>query len=351
MIIDNASIQLESERSFVRQHQRSESLQIQIGGRGPQQIPVDGLNVDRLGADSDILEISDSLMSSARQIARAKQKADPDDEDLAADSELRLFKMLMEKLLKKKVDVKEFEPGEAGGRGTPDRGTGGAAMPGGNVGLAYDYHEYYHEAEQTSFSARGVVQTKDGRQIDFNLDLEMSREFTSEESISLRMGTLTDPLVLNFDGDTADLTDGKFSFDLDADGDEEEISFLSSNSAFLAFDRNGDGTINDGSELFGPQSGDGFADLAAYDEDGNRFIDEADSIYNKLSLYNKDANGDDVVVSLKERNVGAIYLGNVNTQFNINDAANQTKGVVRSSGVFLEETGGVGTIQHLDLSA
>ena len=40
-------------------------------------------------------------------------------------------------------------------------------------------------------------------------------------------------------------------------------------SGYLALDKNGDGTINDGSELFGTRNGDGFADLAQYDEDGN----------------------------------------------------------------------------------
>ncbi len=39
--------------------------------------------------------------------------------------------------------------------------------------------------------------------------------------------------------------------------------------------------INDGSELFGTSSGDGFKDLATYDEDENGWIDENDSIFSK----------------------------------------------------------------------
>ena len=67
-----------------------------------------------------------------------------------------------------------------------------------------------------------------------------------------------------------ELSDQTFYFDLDADGKEEEISVLNG-SGYLALDKNGDGVINDGSELFGTKNGDGFADLARYDEDG-RFI-------------------------------------------------------------------------------
>ena len=65
----------------------------------------------------------------------------------------------------------------------------------------------------------------------------------------------------------AEVSDQTFYFDLDADGKEEEISVLNG-SGYLALDKNGDGTINDGSELFGTRNGDGFADLAQYDEDG-----------------------------------------------------------------------------------
>ena len=88
-----------------------------------------------------------------------------------------------------------------------------------------------------------------------------------------------DPLVVNFDGTAAQLSDAKFSFDLQRDGQNETLPTLGSGSGFLALDLNGDGKINDGGERFGPRSGDEFADLAQYDGDGNPWIDEADPIY------------------------------------------------------------------------
>ena len=54
---------------------------------------------------------------------------------------------------------------------------------------------------------------------------------------------------------------------------------LGSGSGFLALDKNGNGKIDDGSELFGTKSGDGFADLAEYDSDGNGWIDEKGRVY------------------------------------------------------------------------
>lgn len=211
---------------------------------------------------------------------------------------------------------------------------------------------YVMEQESTSFSAAGVARTADGREIQFNVDLQMSRAFAgSFFSSKDEQVVLTDPLVINLSSDTATVSDQKFYFDLDADGRKEEISSLGSGSGFLAYDKNNDGVINDGSELFGTKSGDGFADLAQYDQDGNGWIDENDSIFNDLKVWVKDEDGSDRLLNLKEANVGAIYLGSANTQFHLNDAVtNETKGVIQKSGVFLHETGEVGTIQHVDLA-
>lgn len=207
------------------------------------------------------------------------------------------------------------------------------------------------EQESVSFSATGIAKTADGREITFGVDLEMSRGFAgSFLEGSAENVVLTDPLVINLDAGTASVSDQKFFFDLDADGDKEEISSLGQGSGFLAFDENEDGTINDGSELFGTKSGDGFADLAKYDEDGNGWIDENDQIFKKLKVWTKDKEGKDKLIDLKSADVGAIYLGSANTQFHLNDTTNKTNAVIQKTGVFLRESGSVGTVQHVDLA-
>jgi hypothetical protein len=217
-------------------------------------------------------------------------------------------------------------------------------------GVAYDYHERHYEYESTTFQAEGVIATEDGREIDFSVELGMTREFMSEHHVSLRAGdALKDPLVINFDGTAAELTQTKFAFDIDADGSEDQISFVTPGSGFLALDENNDGTINDGSELFGALSGNGFAELAAFDDDANGWIDENDQVYNRLRIWTKDAEGGDHLVALGQQGVGAIYLGHVNTPFDIKDEDNQLQGQVKSSGLFLHEDGRVGTVQQLDL--
>ena len=229
------------------------------------------------------------------------------------------------------------------------------ATASGNGATAWVRHteksSFLMEQESVSFSATGIVKTADGREINFGVDMEMSRGFVGSflES-STEDVVLTDPLVINLETGAASVSDQKFFFDLDADGKKEEISSLGKGSGFLAFDKNGDGTINDGSELFGTKSGDGFADLAGYDEDGNGWIDENDQIFRRLKVWTKDAEGNDKLIDLKGADVGAIYLGSANTQFHLNDSSNQTNAVIQKTGVFLRESGTVGTVQHVDLA-
>ncbi len=218
--------------------------------------------------------------------------------------------------------------------------------------VRYNTQLYYEETESTSFSTKGTVKTADGRELSFDLNLNMSRSFTQyyEQDIHFLQASLCDPLVINLDGNVTEVSDQTFYFDLDCDGVEDEISRLINGSGFLALDRNGDGTINDGSELFGTQTGNGFADLARYDDDGNGFIDEGDAIFDKLKIWMMDENGEMQLYSLKEKGVGAIGLMNTATDFTLMGESHQTNGVIRKTGFFLYEEGGAGTIQHVDLA-
>ncbi len=210
----------------------------------------------------------------------------------------------------------------------------------------------FSEYEETNFSSVGTVKTSDGREINFNVEVSMSRSFSTyykQEGLSIQ--AMCDPLVINFDNSFVGLSDQKFFFDLDMDGEQEEISTLEKGNGFLAFDKNADGIINDGAELFGVRNGDGFADLAGYDEDHNGWIDENDSIYEKLKIWVKSMDGEDILYSLKDKNVGAIYLGNASTDFALqsqNDG--QINGAIRKTGVFLYEDGRAGTLAHLDIA-
>ena len=211
--------------------------------------------------------------------------------------------------------------------------------------------ESHFEEEAVTFEGTGTALTEDRRSIDFGVKFSMSSRFVRESGISITSpSNFLDPLTINVGSEITSINDQTFYFDINCDGKKDKISNLSKGSGFLALDKNNDGHINDGSELFGTKSGNGFKDLSEYDHDGNGWIDENDDVYNALKVWIRNEDGTDTLLSLKEADVGAIYLGSAITDYSLRDGSFNTAAKLRSSGIFLKESGGVGTIQQIDMA-
>ena len=116
-----------------------------------------------------------------------------------------------------------------------------------------------------------------------------------------------DPIVidLNNDGIKGTNLDYKINFDLDNNGFKEATSWIDNNDAFIVIDKNNNGTIDNGSELFGNKSisdsaysyinsslNNGFETLKSYDTNNDGKIDSQDAEFDKLLLWqDKNSNG------------------------------------------------------------
>jgi hypothetical protein len=276
-------------------------------------------------------------------------------EEVSGDARLMVFKLLIERLTGH--DFELFDPSdlqhhECDEVPRSEPAPAPAPRPEREWGLEFDYEEIHYESEQASFRAAGCVTTADGRKIAFEVDVAMSREYVEKKEVHLREGAATtkDPPALSLDGAPVTLTPATLSFDLDADGTAENVSFVAPGSAWLALDRNRNGAVDDGSELFGPRSGGGFADLASLDGDGNGWIDEGDAEFANLRLWERSADGEDRLRSLTEAGVGAISLARVATPFSQRGAGNDELGETRATGVYLWENGAAGVVQQVDLA-
>ncbi len=131
------------------------------------------------------------------------------------------------------------------------------------------------------------------------------------------------PLILDLNGDGVTSTfiyDTKSYFDLDNDGLKERTGWVQSGDGLLVLDKNSNGIIDNGNELFGNYTKDvtgvyddnGFDALSQYDTNNDGIIDSSDDVYSVLQIW-QDANSDGVtdageLHSLSELGVASINL-------------------------------------------
>lgn len=274
----------------------------------------------------------------------------------SADPLLARYIDLLERMFGVKVQI--LDPADLTANGASEflvaqsEALGGSTRP--SLAITVDIAHTRYESEEVAFQAAGRLTTSDGRTIDLELQSRVSREYLEHSRTRMSFGDapVKDPLVLNLDGLPATLGEAQIEFDLDADGRLDRFHILGDGSAYLAWDRNADNVVNDGSELFGPRTGNGYTELATHDVDANGWIDEGDRIFSELRLWRPSTTGAGSTTSLSAAEIGAIYLGHVATPFTLTPgSAEQARGEVRATGLFVHEDGTPGTVQQLDLRA
>ncbi|CAN7376890.1 hypothetical protein [Acidovorax delafieldii] len=326
MKIESSALQMQAQHVASRVHTQSSRFEAWVGERRPTSAP-------GLTRASPAVQIS----SAARVASAAQEAIDPTHAADAAPGsspsdgltpQLAMIRDLIARMtgVQVRVYTGQTEPVPSPPASRPDTTpTADAGRPRAGWGLLVEQREVVVETESTQFAAQGTVRTADGQEIRFSLQLDMQRSYRQESSFSLRLGdaVAVDPLVINFDGSAAQLQDLRFAFDLDSDGQTDSVPLLSGNRGYLALDLNHNSRIDNGRELFGPGTGNGFAELAAYDSDGNGWIDEADPVFQQLQVWTPSADGAEGAGSL---------------------------GTVRSTSAYLRENGSVGTVQQVDLT-
>ena len=142
----------------------------------------------------------------------------------------------------------------------------------------------------------------------------------------------SEPLVLDLEGDgipTSSVLDLPVWFDMDSDGTKDQTAWTQPGAldAFLFYDVNGNGIVDDASELFGDASiraeegGTGFAVLATYDRpmrggNGDLLISPADAIWGKLRLW-IDANHDGACERNETQTLGHAGIVSIPIRFEV----------------------------------
>jgi hypothetical protein len=155
-------------------------------------------------------------------------------------------------------------------------------------------------------------------------DIEKIKKKTQSAS------TIPSPIILDLDGDgvirTVGLTSG-VNFDHAADGFAERTGWVAPGDGLLVWDRNANGAIDSGRELFGSETllpngmkaVNGFEALKAFDANGDGVIDANDPVYAQLRVWvdgNTDGrNAEGELLTLEEAGVRSINVAYTNSSF------------------------------------
>ncbi|MCL4456177.1 MAG: hypothetical protein M1147_07430 [Nitrospirae bacterium] len=174
----------------------------------------------------------------------------------------------------------------------------------------------------------------------------------------INTATRRDPLMVDLDGDgieTTNVKDGAY-FDHDGNGFAEQTGLVSPDDGILVMDRNGDGIINDGKELFGDQTimsngqraANGFEALREQDSNADGKIDANDSAWSQIKVW-QDVDGDgystvDELKTLDEVGIKSINLTSTPNTVTDSEGNTQTR-----TGSFEKTDGTTGIVGEYNL--
>lgn len=206
--------------------------------------------------------------------------------------------------------------------------------------------ERLYEYERMDYSTQFQFQSGDGSSISMAFSLTYEREIDIQRESLMTGAEFKDPLVLNLKQRPDLFSDSSSEFDLDGDGQTELIPQLQNGVWYLAFDRNENGKIDNGLELFGARTGQGFTELSQLDSNQNGVIEGDDLAYQSLQLWD----GQEKLKSLSDAGVKAISLNATDTPFTFTDESARPKAQLRQTSVFVTEENKLGAIHQVDIA-
>ena len=158
-----------------------------------------------------------------------------------------------------------------------------------------------------------------------------------------------DPLIFDLDGDGIRTTSLDYStayFDLDGDGFAEKVAWVGDGDGLLTLDRNGDGTVTNGQELFGDRTRlingeyatSGFEALREFDDNNDGKIDAKDNVYSKLKMW-QDINHDGLSQSEELKSLADLGIVSIGLDSTVTGAVDVMNNIQRRLSSFMKPDG------------
>lgn len=168
-----------------------------------------------------------------------------------------------------------------------------------------------------------------------------------------------DPLVLDLDGNGVNTvgTNLNIHFDNDGDGNKEQTGWISDSDGFVVIDKNSNGTIDDGTELFGSNTilsdgttaQDGYQALKEYDINLDGKIDIRDDVFSQLKIWN-DINYNGISEEGELSSLSELGIKSISVNGESSNQVDPSGNKIVKTGVFEFENGIIGVSNSLDFS-
>ena len=158
-----------------------------------------------------------------------------------------------------------------------------------------------------------------------------------------------DPLIFDLNGDgirTTSLDDSTAYFDLDGDGFAEKVAWVGDGDGLLTLDRNGDGMVTNGQELFGDRTRlingeyatSGFEALREFDDNNDGKIDTKDNVYSKLKMW-QDINHDGLSQPEELKSLVDLGIVSIGLESTVTGAVDVMNNIQRRLSSFMKSDG------------
>ena len=196
-----------------------------------------------------------------------------------------------------------------------------------------------HE-QQLNYQIQGQFNIND-QILSLNYNVNLTHKHTSYSKMEISAATLKDPLLVQFDSQALGEIKGEKAFDINQDKTLDKLPIFSGDIGYLVYDQNDNQQADNGSELFGPKTGQGFMELAQLDSNNNGFIDVEDQAFEQLYIWQPNENSSQVEqwLSLKEAKIQAISLSAINTPFTFYDHNGEVQAQLRQSSFAISDEG------------
>jgi len=205
--------------------------------------------------------------------------------------------------------------------------------------------EWQAHQQELNYNMQGEFNIN-GKNVLLDYSFHLASNKIQYNSYETDVAALKDPLLVQFGQQGLGDISGQVDFDINQDNKTDKLPTFSGDIGYLVYDKNSNNRADNGSELFGPTTGNGFSELAQLDDNNNGFLDKEDSAYQQLYLWQPEKN---TWLSLAEAEIEAISTVAIATPYTFYNENDEVQAQLRYSSFAISESGRGFGVHHVDV--